>query len=148
VGTVHVRGNKNPKLGDDVVPNAIRRELIPQLIDELPLLAVVGSQISGGIEIRDAAELRVKEADRIRATVVNLRAMGAEVEEYEDGLRVAGPTRLQGAHIDSFGDHRIAMAFAIAALLADGESEIAGADCVAISFPEFFDLLESITQRT
>jgi 3-phosphoshikimate 1-carboxyvinyltransferase len=148
VGTVRVRGQETPKLDDDAVSNLVRRELIPQLIDELPLLAVVGSQVSGGIEIRDAAELRVKEADRIHATVANLRAMGAEVEEYEDGLRVVGPTRLQGASIDSFGDHRIAMAFAVAALLAEGESEIAGADCVAISFPEFFNLLESITQRT
>jgi 3-phosphoshikimate 1-carboxyvinyltransferase len=71
--------------------------------------------------------------------------MGAEVEEYEDGLRVAGGTRLRGATLDSFGDHRIAMAFTVAALLADGPSEIVGTDCVAISFPEFFELLESVT---
>ena len=121
--------------------------LIPQLIDELPLLAVVGSQISGGIEIRDAAELRVKESDRIAATVAGLRAMGAEVEEFEDGLRVFGPAQLRGALIDSRGDHRIAMTFAIAALLADGETEISDADCVSVSFPEFFDLLESVADR-
>jgi len=121
--------------------------LIPQLIDELPLLAVVGSQIDGGIEIRDAAELRVKESDRIAATVAGLRAMGAEVEEFDHGLRVTGPTRLHSAVIDPHGDHRIAMTFAIAGLLADGETEITGANCVRVSFPEFFDLLESVVDR-
>ncbi len=121
--------------------------LIPQLIDELPLLAVVGSQTEGGIEIRDAAELRVKESDRIKATVSGLRAMSAEVEEFADGLRVAGPTQLRGAEIDSQGDHRIAMSFAIAGLLADGETEIKDADCVRVSFPEFFELLESVIER-
>src|SRR5205085_10064471 len=121
---------------------------VPALIDELPLLAVVGSQVEGGLEIRDARELRVKESDRISAVVENLRAMGAEVEEYEDGLRVGGPTPLRGARVRSFGDHRIAMAFAVAALKADGETYIEGAEeCVAVSFPEFFALLESVTER-
>ncbi|HXT64479.1 MAG TPA: 3-phosphoshikimate 1-carboxyvinyltransferase [Pyrinomonadaceae bacterium] len=121
--------------------------LIPQLIDELPLLAVVGSQIDGGIEIREAAELRVKESDRISATVAGLRAMNAEVEEFEDGLRVPGPIQLRGAEIDSRGDHRIAMSFAIAGLLADGETEIKDAECVNVSFPQFFELLESVVER-
>ena len=149
VGTVRVRGRKKAsetlQPGDGDSQNVVRGDLIPLLIDELPLLAVVGTQVSGGIEIRDAAELRVKEADRISATVKNLRAMGADVQEYGDGLRTAGPTLLHGATLDSFGDHRIAMAFTVGALLADGTSEIAGADCVDISFPEFFDLLESVT---
>jgi 3-phosphoshikimate 1-carboxyvinyltransferase len=118
--------------------------MIPSLIDELPLLAVVGSQISGGIRIRDAGELRLKESDRLASTAANLRAMGARVEEFDDGLQVSGPTRLRGATLDSFGDHRIAMAFSVAALIADGESDIKGAECVAISFPEFYDLLESV----
>ena len=121
--------------------------LIPQLIDELPLLAVVGSQLEGGLEIRDAKELRVKESDRIAATVAGLRAMGCEVEEHDDGLDVRGPTKLRGAQIDSRGDHRIAMSFAIAGLVADSETEIVGSECVAVSFPEFFDLLESVTER-
>ena len=121
--------------------------MIPSLIDELPLLAVVGSQIEGGITIRDAAELRFKESDRLAATAANLRAMGADVDEFDDGLTVSGPTPLRGAAIDSRGDHRIAMAFSIAALIAKGETEIAGAECVAISFPEFFSLLESLAQR-
>jgi 3-phosphoshikimate 1-carboxyvinyltransferase len=116
------------------------------LIDELPLLAVVGSQLEDGIEIRDAAELRVKESDRITATVQNLRAMGADVEEFEDGLRVNGRTRLHGAEIDPGGDHRIAMAFSIAGLLAEGETEIMNAACVNISFPEFYALLGSVVE--
>lgn len=128
--------------------NVIRGELIPQLIDELPVLAVVGTRVEGGLEIRDARELRVKESDRISATVVNLRAMGAQVEEFEDGLRVGGPAELRGARLQSFGDHRIAMAFAVAALSARGETYIEGAEeCVSISFPEFFPLLESVTER-
>ena len=118
--------------------------MIPSLIDELPLLAVVGTQISGGIEIRDASELRLKESDRLAATAQNLRAMGAEVQDFPDGLAVLGPTKLRGAKIDSFGDHRIAMAFSIAALIADGPSEIAGSECVEISFPEFYKILSSI----
>jgi 3-phosphoshikimate 1-carboxyvinyltransferase len=119
---------------------------VPQLIDELPLLAVAGSQIDGGIEIRDAAELRVKESDRIATTAQNLRAMGAEVEEFEDGLRVAGPVELRGAKIDPRGDHRIAMAFTVAGLLAEGETEIGDSECVAVSFPEFFELLDSVVR--
>jgi 3-phosphoshikimate 1-carboxyvinyltransferase len=126
-------------------PFRIGKDRIPALIDELPLVAVVGSQLSG-VEIRGASELRVKETDRINATVKNLRAMGAEVEEFDDGLFVNGPTKLRGAPIESFGDHRIAMAFSIAALLADGPSEISGASCVDISFPEFFDLLKQVVE--
>jgi 3-phosphoshikimate 1-carboxyvinyltransferase len=121
--------------------------LIPQLIDELPLLAVLGTQIAGGIEIRNAAELRLKETDRIATTASNLKAMGAMVEEFTDGLRVAGPVSLHGGNLNSFGDHRIAMAFTIAALLAHGDSEMSEAECVNISFPEFFDTLESVVER-
>ena len=120
--------------------------LVPSMIDELPLIAVVGSQLPGGVEIRSATELRVKETDRIAATVKNLRSMGAEVEEYSDGLFVNGPVNLRGALIDSYGDHRIAMAFSIAALVANGPSEISGASCVNISFPEFFELLHQISE--
>jgi 3-phosphoshikimate 1-carboxyvinyltransferase len=126
----------------------LRGPLIAQLIDELPMLAVMGTQVEGGLEIRDAGELRVKESDRIGAVVRNLRAMGAEVEEFEDGLRVGGYNRLRGARLDSYGDHRIAMAFTVAALAASGASEIEGAEeCVGVSFPEFFALLESVIER-
>ena len=147
VGDVRVRGSG--RLGAARVGAVVLRGSdIPALIDELPLLAVVGSQSACGLEIRDARELRVKESDRISAVVENLRAMGASVEEYEDGLRVEGSTRLRGARLRSFGDHRIAMAFAVAALTARGETYIEGAEeCVAVSFPEFFPLLESVTER-
>jgi 3-phosphoshikimate 1-carboxyvinyltransferase len=121
--------------------------IVASLIDELPLLAVVGTQIPGGIVIRDAAELRTKESDRIAATVSNLRAMGAKVEKHDDGLAVDGPVPLHGATLDSYGDHRIAMAFTVAALIARGDSEILGSDCVEISFPGFFECLESLVER-
>jgi 3-phosphoshikimate 1-carboxyvinyltransferase len=144
-GTIKVRGGITGAAG--AAERTLSRPLIPSLIDELPLLAVVGSQIPGGIRIRDASELRLKESDRLAVTALNMRAMGAEVEEFEDGLSVSGPTRLRGASIDSRGDHRIAMAFSIAALIAAGETEIRGSECVAISFPEFFALLESLAVR-
>jgi 3-phosphoshikimate 1-carboxyvinyltransferase len=144
-GTIEVRGGIAHIASED--ERSLSRSLIPSLIDELPLLAVVGSQISGGIRIRDAGELRLKESDRLATTAQNLRVMGAEVEELEDGLCVSGPTKLRGARIDSHNDHRIAMAFAIAALIADGETEIDGSECVAISFPEFFGLLQSLAVR-
>jgi 3-phosphoshikimate 1-carboxyvinyltransferase len=149
VGTIQVMGLPQLlPLPDDLgSPLCLAGAQIPRLIDELPMLAVVGSQIEGGIEIRDAAELRAKESDRIAATVQNLRAMGAEVEEFKDGLRVAGPAQLRGAEIDPRGDHRIAMAFSVAGLIAEGETEIKDAECVAVSFPEFFELLESVVER-
>lgn len=117
------------------------------LIDEIPVLAAIAPYTSDGIEVRDAAELRVKESDRIASVAKNLRAMGAKVEELEDGLRIPGKQRLHGASIDSFGDHRIAMAFAVAALRAEGETEIKNADAAVISYPEFFNALESLVQR-
>jgi 3-phosphoshikimate 1-carboxyvinyltransferase len=121
--------------------------LAAQLIDELPVLAAIAPYTSGGIRIRDAKELRVKESDRIALIVKNLRAMGAEVTEFEDGLDVPGGQTLHGATIDSGSDHRIAMAFSVAALRAEGETLIQGAESVAISFPEFFDLLDGIAKR-
>lgn len=117
-----------------------------RLIDELPLLAAIAPYTKEGIEIRDAAELRVKESDRIAVTAGNLRRMGARVEEFEDGMRVAGNQRLHGAELDSHGDHRIAMAFAVAGLRAQGETLIRNADAVAVSFPEFWDFLDRVRQ--
>jgi 3-phosphoshikimate 1-carboxyvinyltransferase len=142
VGTVQVAGPAEG-LGSTAVTGA----LAAQLIDELPVLAAIGPYTSGGIRIRDAKELRVKESDRIALVAKNLRAMGAEVIEFEDGLDVPGGQSLHGATIDSGGDHRIAMAFAVAALRADGETLIEGAESAAISFPEFFDLLELVAER-
>ena len=117
------------------------------LIDELPVLAAIAPYTQDGIEIRDARELRVKESDRIALVARNLRAMGAQCEEREDGLHVPGNQLLHGAEIDSGGDHRIAMAFAVAALRASGDTLIKGADAARISFPEFFEMLESVVER-
>jgi len=117
------------------------------LIDEIPVLAAIAPYTESGIEIRDAGELRVKESDRIASVAANLRAMGAEVEEREDGLKIPGRQKLRGAEINSFGDHRIAMAFAIAALRAEGETTIHGADAAVISYPAFYDTLESLLER-
>jgi 3-phosphoshikimate 1-carboxyvinyltransferase len=117
------------------------------LIDEIPVLAAIAPYTAGGIEIRDARELRVKESDRIAALATNLRAMGAQVEEREDGLKIRGGQKLHGAQIDSLGDHRIAMAFAVAALRAEGETQIRGADAAVISYPGFFDALEGVVRR-
>ena len=144
-GTIKVRGGISRSASES--ERTLSGSMIPTMIDELPLLAVVGSQIDGGIQIRDARELRLKESDRLATTATNLRAMGAEVEEFEDGLAVAGPTKLRGTLVDSHLDHRIAMAFSVAALLATGETQIAGSECVAISFPEFFSLLDSLAVR-
>jgi 3-phosphoshikimate 1-carboxyvinyltransferase len=121
--------------------------LAAQLIDELPVLAAIAPYTRGGIRIRDARELRVKESDRIALVARNLRAMGAEVKEFEDGLDVPGGQQLRGAVVDSDGDHRIAMAFSVAALRAEGDTLVVGADAAAISFPEFFAMLEQVTER-
>ena len=145
VGTIVVTGGLHSAARDE--DRILSGSMIPSLIDELPLLAVVGSQVPGGIEIRDAEELRLKESDRLLATAENLRAMGANVEEFDDGIAVSGPTELRGATIDSFGDHRIAMAFSVAALIAGGETEIMDSECVGVSFPEFFSLLETLAER-
>ena len=123
--------------------NIIGGEIIANLIDEIPILAVFGTQIEAGLEIRDAGELRIKESDRISATVENLKRMNAEVDEFPDGLRI-GRSKLNGAEIDSYDDHRIAMAFAIAGLFAEGETTIQGSECAGVSFPEFFDVLGEI----
>ena len=138
VGDLRVTGKGNFEY--NAASHIIDGDIIANLIDEIPVLAVFGTQIEGGLEIRDAGELRVKESDRISAVVENLKRMGADVEEFPDGLRV-GRSSLKGAAIDSFGDHRIAMAFAVAGLFAHGETEIMNSECAAISFPEFFDTL-------
>jgi 3-phosphoshikimate 1-carboxyvinyltransferase len=142
VGTVQISA---PAQG--LGSTAIEGALAAQLIDELPVLAAIAPYTSGGIRIRGARELRVKESDRIALVAKNLRAMGAEVEEFEDGLDVPGGQTLHGAVIDAGGDHRIAMAFSVAALRAEGETLIQGAESASISFPEFFDLLDRVTER-
>ncbi len=139
VGDLHVQSSRLQ--GGDLPV-----ELIPRLIDELPVLAVLGTQAERGLAFRGAAELRVKESDRIKTVAQNLRRMGAQVEELEDGLIVPGRQPLRGAELDSYGDHRIAMAFAVAGLVADGSSILHGSRCVNISFPEFFATLNQVAE--
>jgi 3-phosphoshikimate 1-carboxyvinyltransferase len=115
--------------------------VIANLIDEIPILAVAATQLNGTLVIRDARELRVKESDRLRAITDNLRRLGATVEEFDDGLRLSGPQQLRGAQLESFDDHRIAMAFTVAGLIATDETAIVGADAAAVSLPEFYQLL-------
>jgi 3-phosphoshikimate 1-carboxyvinyltransferase len=141
VGTIQVNGPAEIKGAE------ITGTLPALIIDELPVIAAIAPFTRDGVLIRDAKELRVKESDRIALVVQNLRAMGAEVEEFEDGLFVPGGQTLRGGTVDSADDHRIAMAFAIAALRATGETTIHGAEAAAISFPEFFPLLNELSGR-
>ena len=140
LGVVEVRGArlKGTEIGGKEISN---------VIDELPVLAVAAALATGTTVIRDAGELRVKETDRLAAIATNLRAMGAQVQETEDGLIIAGGVPLQGARLDSFGDHRIAMAFAIAGLFANGETIICNVDCVNTSYPGFYQTLERILKE-
>jgi 3-phosphoshikimate 1-carboxyvinyltransferase len=118
---------------------------VPQLIDELPILAIAGALANGTTIIRHAQELRVKETDRIAAIAHNLRTMGAQVTEMIDGLEIHGPAALHGARVASFGDHRVAMAFAIAGLFAEGETIVQNADCIRESYPGFETVLEEFS---
>jgi 3-phosphoshikimate 1-carboxyvinyltransferase len=149
-------GNENQHLGEPVAdieirsdrdglkPFTISGELVPRLIDEIPVLAVLATQCQGTSHIRDSAELRVKESDRIELIAAGLRRMGATVETHPDGLSITGPTALKGTTVDCCGDHRIGMAFAVAGLIADGETVIEGAECIATSFPTFQSELERL----
>jgi len=125
----------------------IAGSLTALLIDELPVLAAIAPFTHHGLEVRDAAELRVKESDRLSAVTQNLQAMGARVQQTEDGWRIPGNQKVHGAELESFEDHRIAMAFTVAALRAEGETVIHHPECVAISYPAFFDDLERLVER-
>ena len=150
-----VRSAHGEIVGDLAVKGAslkggvIEGDQIPLVIDELPMLAALGPYTEQGIEIRDATELRVKESDRIAVLAENLRRMGATVEERPDGLRVEGRAagKLRGAEIEPHADHRIAMAFAVAGLAADGATIIRDADCAGVSYPTFFNDLERVAER-
>jgi 3-phosphoshikimate 1-carboxyvinyltransferase len=137
-------------MGDIVVQHSelkggtVEGALTAALIDEIPVLAVLGAATEEGIIVKDAGELRVKETDRIRTVVDNLRRLGVEAEERADGMVVPGRQKFRAGEFDSFGDHRIAMAFAVAALCADGESTIDGAEAASVSFPEFWTTLSRI----
>ena len=145
-----VREEGNEPVGDVIAETSeleateIKGELVPQVIDELPVLAVAASVAKGTTVIRNAGELRVKESDRISATVAGLSALGANIEERSDGMVIHGADRLAGGESQSFGDHRIAMAMAIAGLVARGETAIEGAEAASVSYPGFWDDLSSL----
>jgi 3-phosphoshikimate 1-carboxyvinyltransferase len=153
VSVINLQASQGEVVGDLSVKGAslkggvVAGDLVPLLIDELPMLAALAPFTEQGIEIRDAAELRVKESDRIAALAENLKRMGATVEERPDGLRIAGRSagKLHGAEIEPHGDHRIAMAFAVAGLAAEGETIIHDADCAGVSYPTFFSELKRLT---
>src|SRR5216684_4197763 len=140
VGTIQVEGGR---LKGATIAGAVTAALI----DEIPVLAAIAPYTEQGIEVRDAKELRIKESDRIAAIATNLRLMGANLEENAEGLKIPGQQNLRGAELESFGDHRIAMAFAVAALRAKGESLIRGAEAAAVSYPAFFLTLEGLVER-
>ena len=146
----NIREGEAEPIADIVVESSnlqgvdIAGEIIPKVIDELPVLALAASLASGSTVIRDATELRVKESDRISATVQGLSRLGVDIEEHEEGMVIRGAQKLVGAPVNSQGDHRIAMTMAIAGLIADGETAIHDAEAAAVSYPTFWDTLASI----
>ena len=134
--------------GGTLLGTELKKSEIPNLIDEIPVIAVAGALAQGKTVIRNAAELRVKETDRIKTVVDNLRAMGGEVEELDDGMIISGGRKLKGAVVDSYGDHRIAMAFAVAGLFAEGETVIQNTECIATSYPGFEDHLKVLSRSS
>lgn len=150
IETENLREENNEPLGDIIVRGSslkgitIGGEIIPRVIDELPILAIAATQAEGETIIKDAQELRVKETDRIEALKVNLSKMGVAVAEREDGLVIQGLCQLKGARVDSFGDHRMAMALVIAGLIGRGETVVSNTDCIKTSFPEFAEILNRL----
>lgn len=122
----------------------IQGSIIPTLIDEIPIIAIMAAHAEGETIIRDAAELKVKETDRIHTITENLTKMGGNIVPTNDGMIIQGGSSLHGAHINSYLDHRIAMAFAIAGLTADGTTTIEGEECVDVSYPEFYETLDGL----
>jgi 3-phosphoshikimate 1-carboxyvinyltransferase len=133
-----------PTQGGPLCGTTVQGDTVVRMIDEFPVLAVAATQAQGRTVVRDAAELRVKETDRIAAIVEELTKMGAQIEGYADGFCVTGPTPLHGAAVDSHGDHRLGMALAIAGLVAEGETRVQNADCIGDSFPGFVEILDSL----
>ena len=140
IGDVHVTGGL-------LQGGCVEGAMVAALIDEIPVLAVLGTQTADGLVLRNAEELRLKESDRIATIAENLRRLGARVEVRQDGFDIPGGQRLSGAELDSFGDHRIAMAFTVAALAAEGETLLHNSEAASVSFPNFFDQLEKVVER-
>jgi len=150
ISILNKRDVSNEPIADILVKNRklnaidISGDIIPRIIDELPIIAVAATQAKGTMKVKNATELRVKETDRIKAIVENLKKMGAKIEEQKDGFIVKGPKRLNGTLCNSYGDHRIAMSLAIAGLIANGVTIIEDTECIKISFPEFITLLKMV----
>lgn len=132
----------------ELVGTDVNGEEIPRMIDEFPIFAIAATQARGETRVRDAAELRAKESDRISSLTEELRKMGAQIEPHPDGFTIAGPSRLRGARVSAHADHRLAMSLAVAALVAEGETTIEGWECVGDSFPNFAEFLAGLCQRT
>ncbi|MBK3331458.1 3-phosphoshikimate 1-carboxyvinyltransferase [Persephonella atlantica] len=141
VADIHVR------YSPDLRGIKIEKKDVPSMVDEIPVFAVVATQAEGETVITGASELRVKESDRIKAVVKNLRNVGVDVEELEDGMIIRGKQRIKGGYVDSYKDHRIAMAFSILGLVSESGIKIKDADCAYISYPEFFEHLQSVVER-
>jgi 3-phosphoshikimate 1-carboxyvinyltransferase len=142
----NIRSVSGEEVGDisvsyspDLKATEIKGNEIPRLIDEIPVIALLATQAEGETIIRNAQELRVKESDRIKSTVENLRTIGAEVEELSDGMIIRGKTPLKGGRIKSCGDHRIAMTFTVASLISEETIEIDDVECIKTSYPKFFE---------
>ncbi len=155
MGVTVLKSNEKNILGEKIIDITIKNKIlngikinenqIPSIIDEIPIIAIVASQAKGQTKITGAKELRYKESDRISSIVLNLKKMGADITELEDGMIINGPKKLKGTFIKTYHDHRIAMAFKIASIIADGENQLDSIDCVDISYPEFFETLTKIT---
>lgn len=139
-----VVGDLIVRYSDKLIGTTIDSSLIPRLIDEIPVIAILATQANGTTVIKDAKELKVKESNRIKAVVNNLKNMGAEIEELEDGMVIKGKTKLKGANIKTFNDHRIAMAFSVASLISEGKLNLDNTACIDISFPGYFDLINNL----
>lgn len=142
-----VVGDLIVRYSDKLIGTTIDSNLIPRLIDEIPVIAILATQANGTTVIKDAKELKVKESNRIKAIVENLKNMGAEIEELEDGMVIKGKTKLKGANIKTFNDHRIAMAFSVASLISEGKLNLDNTACIDISFPGYFDLINNLLKQ-
>lgn len=142
-----VVGDLIVRYSDKLIGTTIDSNLIPRLIDEIPVIAILATQANGTTVIKDAKELKVKESNRIKAVVDNLKNMGAEIEELEDGMVIKGKTKLKGANIKTFNDHRIAMAFSVASLISEGKLNLDNTACIDISFPGYFDLINNLLKQ-
>lgn len=140
VGDLLVRYTK------DLCATTIDKDIIPRLIDEIPVIAVLATQAEGTTIIKDAQELKVKESNRIKSMVENLKILGANIEELEDGMIIKGKSKLNGGKIKTFKDHRIAMAFSTLNLISDEKIKLDNEDCINVSFPGYFDLIKSLTK--